>query len=34
LKRKELFVWKGGVLFERGKGTCDVRKEHMFHVST
>ena len=34
LKRKELFVWKSGVLFERGKGTCDFREEYMFHVST
>ena len=34
LKRKELFVWKSGVLLERGKSTCDFPRGYMVHVST
>ena len=34
LKRKELFVWKSGVLLERGKSTCDFPRGYIVHVST
>ena len=30
LKRKELFVWKSGVLLERGKSTCDFPRGYIF----